>query len=64
MVPSSFFRIRSLLKKTKKELSILCGNPQRREEVAHANPEMFVMVIHRGGMVRFGLWLGPLTGGK
>jgi hypothetical protein len=24
----------------KKELSILCRNPQSREEIAHANPEM------------------------
>jgi hypothetical protein len=38
----------------KKELSILCGNPQSCEEIAHANPKMFVMVIHRCGMVRFG----------
>jgi hypothetical protein len=43
----------------KKELSILCGNPQSCEEIAHANPEMFVMVIHRCGMVRLGLRLGP-----
>jgi hypothetical protein len=55
---------RNLLKKTKKELSILCGNPQGLEQIAHANPEMFVIVIHRGGMVRFGLWLGLLAGGK
>ena len=48
----------------KKELSILGGNPQSREEVTHASPEMFVMVIHRRGMVRFDLWLGPLAGGK
>jgi len=25
---------------------------------------MFVLLIHRRGMVRFGLWLGPLAGGK
>jgi hypothetical protein len=31
----------------KKELSILGGNPQSREEIAHANPKMFVMSIHR-----------------
>ena len=43
----------------KKELSILGGNPQSREEIAHTNPEMFVLLIHRRGMVRFGLWLGP-----
>jgi hypothetical protein len=48
----------------KKELSILGGNPQSREEIAHTNPEMFVLLIHRRGMVRFGLWLGPLAGGK
>jgi len=39
----------------KKELSILCGNPQSREEIAHASPEMFVMMIDRRGMVWFGL---------
>jgi len=30
----------------KKELSIPRGNPQSCEEIAHANPQMFVMVIH------------------
>src|ERR1017187_3290054 len=53
-----------LRKKMKKELSILCGNPQSREEVTHASPEMFVMVIHRRGMVRLGLGFGPLAGRK
>lgn len=48
----------------KRELSILSGNPQSREEIAHTNPEMFVMLIHGCGMVRFGPWLGPLAGGK
>ena len=31
----------------KKELSILGGNPQSREEIAHTNPEMFVNVDPR-----------------
>jgi hypothetical protein len=44
-------------------LSILSRNPQSRE-IAHASPEVFVMLIHWCGMVRFGLWLGPLAGGK
>ena len=48
----------------KKELSILRGNPQSREEGAHASAEVFVMVIHRRGMVRFGPWLGPLAGSQ
>ena len=48
----------------KKELSILRGNPQGRKEIAHANPEMFVMVIHRCGVVRFDLGFGPLAGGQ
>jgi hypothetical protein len=45
-------------------LSILGGNPQSREEIARSNPEMFVMLIHGCGMVRFGLCRGPLAGGK
>ena len=53
-----------LWKKMKKELSILGGNTQSREEIAHTNPEMFIMLIHGCGMVRFDLWLGPLAGGK
>jgi hypothetical protein len=48
----------------KKELSILRRNPQGGEEIAHARSQMFVMVGHRCGMDRFGLWLGPLAGGK
>jgi GxxExxY protein len=36
----------------KKELSILGGNSQCREKVAHTNPEMFIMLIHGCGMVR------------
>lgn len=55
---------RNLWKKMKKELSILGGNPQSREEIAHTNPEMFIMLIHRCGMVHVDLWLGPLAGGK
>ena len=45
------FGARNLWKKMKKELSILGGNPQSREEIAHTNPEMFIMLIHRCGMV-------------
>jgi hypothetical protein len=50
--------------KDEKELSILCRNPQGRKEVSHADPKMFVMLVHRRGVVPFGLWLGPLAGGK
>jgi hypothetical protein len=48
----------------KKELSILCRNPQGRKKVSHAGPDTFVILIHRCRMVRFGLWLGPLAGSK
>jgi hypothetical protein len=34
------------LERTKKELSILRRNPQGGEQIAHANPEMFVGVVH------------------
>ena len=45
---------RRLLEKMKKALSMLCGHPQCGEEIVHADSEVFVMVIDRGGMVRFG----------
>ena len=45
---------RRLLEKMKKALSMLCGHPQCGEEIVHADSEVFVMVIERGGMVRFG----------
>jgi hypothetical protein len=48
----------------KNELSMLCGNSQSSEKIAHANPKMFVMVIHWCGMVGFGLGIGPLASGK
>jgi signal transduction histidine kinase len=47
--------ISCLLAKTKKELSILCGHPQHRKQIPHANSEMFVMLIDRCGMVRLGV---------
>ena len=40
-----------LLKKMKKELPILRGHPERGEEISHADPEMFIMMIDRGRMV-------------
>jgi hypothetical protein len=62
--PLAADRVKNLWKKMKKELSILGGNPQSREEIAHTNPEMFIMLIPRCGMVHVDLWLGPLAGGK
>ena len=50
-----FEDISCLLAKTKKELSILCGHPQHRKQIPHANSEMFVMLIDRCGMVRLGV---------
>ena len=52
MAPRSVTRC--LLEKMKKALSMLCGHPQCGEEIVHAESEVFVMVIDRGGMVRFG----------
>ena len=53
-VPERVFQARRLLEKMKKALSMLCGHPQCGEEIVHADSEVFVMVIDRGGMVRFG----------
>ena len=41
----------STLKKMKKELPILCGHPERGEEISHADPEMFIMMIDRSRLV-------------
>jgi hypothetical protein len=45
--------VKRLLEKMKKELSMLRRNVQCGEEIAHADPEMFVLVIDRRGLVRF-----------
>jgi hypothetical protein len=43
----------------KRELSILCRNPQGRKEVSHAGPDMFEMSIHGCGVVRLRTTLVP-----
>ena len=47
----SWWHTSCLLKKMKKELPILRGHPERGEEISHADPEMFIMMIDRGRMV-------------
>jgi hypothetical protein len=41
-----------------------CGNPQCRQKIARTDPKMSVIAIQLCGVVRFGLWLGSLAGGK